>query len=70
MLAFSILTIRLDMGSNRYPDNLPKELQSEYDKYLADPKKYQKLHPVCYKLIIKYIRTSNVKEESKRQSSK
>lgn len=58
------------MGNPQYPDNLPEELQTEYLKYISDPKRYEKLHPVCYRILIKYIRTPNVKEESKRRSTK
>lgn len=49
--------------SKHYPANLPEYLKSEYDKYLADPKKYQKLHPVSFKLLNQYIGTNHVKKD-------
>ena len=57
------------MDLDKYPLDLPENLRSEYDKYLQDPKRYEKLHSVCYKLLLKYIGTPNG-EKSKRQSSK
>lgn len=40
---------------NKYPEGLPENLRPEYDKYIADPRRYEKLHPVIYKLLLKYI---------------
>ena len=58
------------MATNQYPDGLPKELQSEYDKYLKDPKRYAKLHPVCFRILTKYIGNSHGKKEDKRRATK
>lgn len=54
MLALLIL-LRLKMDSDKYPKDLPNNLRPEYDKYLQDPKKYARMYPVCYKLLLKYI---------------
>lgn len=44
---------------NQYPKDLPDNLRQEYDKYIADPRKYERLHPVIYKLLLKYIGAGN-----------
>lgn len=44
------------MKLNEYPKGLPEQLQSEYEKYIADPKRYEKLYPVAYKLLSKYLK--------------
>jgi len=56
------------MDSDKYPDGLPESLRPEYDKYLTDTKRYEKLYPVCFRILLKYIGTSDGKD--KRQSSK
>lgn len=58
------------MGKPQYPDNLPEELQTEYLKYIADPKRYEKLHPVCFKIIKTYLESTNGKPKRNMESSK
>lgn len=43
----------------KYPEGLPENLRSEYDKYKSDPKRYEKLYPVAHKLLLKYIGAGN-----------
>lgn len=43
----------------KYPEGLPENLRPEYDKYISDPKRYEKLYPVAYKLLLKYIGAKN-----------
>lgn len=58
------------MNPKSYPEDLPTNLRAEYDKYVSDPKRYQKLHPVGFKVLSKYIGKSNGKEsKSQRRTS-
>lgn len=54
------------MTLDEYPKGLPDNLQKEYDKYLQDPKKYARMYPVCYKLLLQYIGNPNGKEDQGR----
>lgn len=44
---------------NKYPEGLPENLRPEYDKYKSDPKRYEKLHPVIFKLLLPYIKAKH-----------
>tara|TARA_R100001086_G_scaffold242322_1_gene169931 strand:+ start:3594 stop:3752 length:159 start_codon:yes stop_codon:yes gene_type:complete len=47
---------------DQYPPQLPENLKPEYDKYIKDPKKYRKLYPVAYSILVKYIGANDGKE--------
>jgi hypothetical protein len=51
------------MDSDQYPKGLPENLKGEYEKYAKDPKRYIKLHPVCYQILLKYIGATNGKKD-------
>lgn len=44
---------------DQYPKELPENLKPEYDKYIKDPKRYKKLYPVAYSILVKYIGAEN-----------
>lgn len=49
----------MTMNLDQYPKGLPENLRKEYEKYLADPKRYKKLYPVAYSILAKYIEEPN-----------
>ena len=58
------------MDLDQYPRGLPENLRQEYDKYVADPKRYVKLHPVCYKLLLKYIGADRGQKDQRKPNRK
>lgn len=58
------------MDLDQYPRGLPEPLRAEYDKYIKDPKRYEKLYPVCFRILKSYIGTPDVKEKDQRKSSR
>ena len=47
------------MNLDQYPKGLPENLRKEYEIYIKDPQRYEKVYPVCYKLLLKYIGANN-----------
>jgi len=48
-----------EIMKERRMEDIPEELKAELEKYLKDPKRYRKLHPVIYKMLQKYLETEN-----------
>ena len=40
---------------NEEIENMPENLMKEYRKYLLDPKKYARMYPVAYKVLLPYL---------------
>jgi len=38
-------------------EEMPEGLRKEYTKYLEDPKRFVRLHPVIYKMLKPYLKT-------------